>query len=325
MILKKNATIGAGASFTETGTLVIADDSETVAEAGANANTVVGLQGSLRIGSSNTIAGVAAKKLQMAATAELHVDIVGTGTGQYDHVAVNGLAELGGSLNLHFGEVSPGIPFVPAVGQKFSFLSASGGVAGTFSTLSTGALPEGLGIKINYLPNSVEAEVISGDEFELWVHRYPSIGNPAGRLRTADPDHDGLSNLIEFALDADPGSSKASGKVVSKIATVAGETALTLTFPVRGANDSYDTPGGELLVIGMGSPPLHYKAQGSGDLASFGLDVERVTGADATPLQASLPPLSPGWSYVTCRSAGPLTAGPKKFLRVDVSEGPLPP
>lgn len=325
VILKKNSSIAAAATFTGTGALIIADGSETVTEPGINVNTALELQGSLRIGSSDTITEVTAKALRMVPTADLNVDIIGTSPNQHDRVVINGSAELDGHLNLHFGEVSPGVPFVPAVGQKFSFLSASGGVSGTFKALSTGALPEGLGIKINYLPTAVEAEVITGDEFELWVHRHPSIGTPAGRLRTADPDQDGLNNLIEFALDADPGSSKASGKVVSKIATVAGETALTLTFPVHNANESYDAPGGELLVIGMGSPPLHYKAQGSGDLASFGLDVERVTGADATAIQAGLPPLSPGWTYVTCRSTGPLTAGPKKFLRVDVSEGPLPP
>jgi hypothetical protein len=325
VILQKNATIAAGASFAGTGTLTIADGGEMVTEPGANANTVVDLQGSLRIGSSSTITDVAAKKLQMAPTADVHVDLIGTSSNQYDHVMVNGIAELNGTLNLHFGEVSPGVPFVPEVGQKFNILSASGGVTGTFKALATSAMSEGLTFKINYLPTAVEAEVISGDEFELWVHHFPSIASPADRLRTGDPDQDGLNNLVEFALDDDPGSSSPSGKVATRIASVNGQNVLTLTFPVRFANESYDTPGGEFLMIGLANPSLHYKAQATDNLTSFGLDVERVTGEDAAAIQAGLPILSPGWTYTTCRSAGPVIANPRTFMRLDISEGPLPP
>ena len=325
VILKKSATIGAGATFAGTGALIIANGSQTVTEPGANLNTVVNLQGALRIGSSHTITELAAKKLQMAPTGELHVDIIGTATNQSDRIVVSGIAELNGSLNLDFGEVSPGVPFVPAVGQKFSVLSAGGGFTGTFKTLRPSAMPAGLAIKISYLPTVVEAEVISGDEYEIWVHGFPTVTTPADRLLTADPDHDGLSNLFEFALDDDPGSSSSSGKVIAKIAPVAGENVLTLTFPVRAANESYDTPGGEFLMIGMGDPYLHYKAQASADFTSFDLDVERVTGADATAIQAGLPALSPGWTYITCRSGGTATADPHKFMRLDISEGPLPP
>ena len=41
---------------------------------------------------------------------------------------------------------------------------------------------------------------IAGSEFETWIHLFPSITNPADRLRTADPDRDGKDNLMEFAV-----------------------------------------------------------------------------------------------------------------------------
>ncbi|WP_265594526.1 hypothetical protein [Haloferula sp. BvORR071] len=325
VILKKNASIGAGASFVGTGTLSIAEGSEVVTEAGANTDTALELQGSLRIGSANTIAEVTVQKLQMGPSGKLNVDITGTSPAQYDRVTVNGVAELNGTLSLRFGEESPGVPFVPAVGQKFNILSASGGVTGTFKTLDTSATPSGLAFRINYLSTGVEAEVVSDDKYELWINRFPAVASSSDRLYTADPDQDGLNNLMEFALDEDPSSGKLNGKVVTKIASVNGEKALTLTFPVHNAGAIYDSPEGEFLVIGMMEPYLHYKVQASDDLVTFPINVDQVSGADATAIQADLPALGAGWSYITCRSHGPLAGNHLGFLRLDISEGPLPP
>jgi hypothetical protein len=77
-------------------------------------------------------------------------------------------------------------------------------------------------------------------------------------------------------------------------------------------------------MIGLTTPSLHYKTQASDDLSSFGLTVDRVSGADASAIQAGLPTLSPGWSYTTCRSPGPVAGDPREFMRLDISEGPLP-
>jgi hypothetical protein len=50
--------------------------------------------------------------------------------------------------------------------------------------------------------------------------------------------------------------------------------------------------------------------------------VSHVSGADATAIQTGLPPLSPGWSYVSCRSAGPVAGDPAEFMYLEISEGP---
>jgi hypothetical protein len=323
-LLNNNINIEAGATFGGTGALTVPDGSHLVMDPGATANVLLDLQGAFRPGNFNGVGEVNVKHFQMSPSAELFAEIIGTGLNQCDRVAVNGIAVVDGYLNLDIDEVSPGVPFVPVAGQKFNIISASGGVTGTFDALDASGMPDGLTFKINYLPTIVQVEVIGGQEFEAWIHLFTSITNPADRLRTADPDKDGLNNLVEFALDGDPSDGRPSGKVVSKIAPVAGVDALTLTFPVRYANEFFDSPGGEFLMIGLTTPSLHYKTQASDDLSSFGLTVDRVSGADAGAIQAGLPTLSPGWSYTTCRSPGPVAGDPREFMRLDISEGPLP-
>jgi hypothetical protein len=101
--------------------------------------------------------------------------------------------------------------------------------------------------------------------------------------------------------------------------------ALTSTFPVRAKNTANDTPGPEFRVIGLTTPFLRYRVFATGDLVTYPLVVSLVEGGDAAAIQAGLPPLGVGWSYVTCRSPGPVAGNPGEFMRIDISEGPLAP
>lgn len=315
-----NILIRSGATFSGSGALSIPDGSHLVMYAGSNANVLLDLAGALRPANSEGIGQVTVKDLQQAVTSQLFMEITGTLLNQYDRVTVNGTAVIGGYLNL---DIDGG--FVPVLGQTFNILSATGGVTGKFSALESSDMPAGLGFKVNYLPTLVQVEVIAGGEFEEWIHLFTSLTNPADRLRTADPDGDGMNNLMEFAFDGNPTRGTNDGKVVSKIAPVGGVNALTLTFPVRYKNEANDTPGPEFRVIGLTDPILQYRVFATDSLASFPLVVGLVTGADATAIQAGLPPLSPGWSYSTCRSPGPVAGDPAEFMRIDISEGPLAP
>ncbi|MEK7950999.1 beta strand repeat-containing protein [Luteolibacter soli] len=319
-LLGNNISIEAGAIFSGNGAIVLPAGNHLILEAGENANVLLDMRGSFRPSGFETIGQVTVKDFQEAATSDLLIELTGTGLNQYDRVSVNGIAEIDGHLDI---DIDGG--FVPALGNTFNILSASGGVVGHFDSLSVSGTPAGLTFKINYLPTIVQVEVISGTEFETWINLFTSITNPADRLRTADPDHDGMNNLVEFALDGDPTTGKPSGKVVAKIAPVSGVNALTLTFPVRYANEFYDPPGGEFRMIGLTTPTLYYKAQATDDFVSYPLTVDRLTGADATAIQAGLPMLSPGWTYTTCRSPGPVAGDPREFMRLDISEGTFPP
>jgi hypothetical protein len=324
-VLNNNINIETGATFAGPGALVIPDGSHMVMDAGSNANILLDLGGAFRPANFNGIGQVTVKDFQMAPTAELYMELIGTALNEYDRVTVNGIAEVDGYLNLDIDEVSPGVPFVPSLGQTFNILSASGGVIGKFDALEVSGMPAGLTFKINYLPTIVQVEVIAGGDFETWINLFPALTNPADRLRTADPDGDGQDNLMEYAFDGNPASSANTGKVVTKIAPVGGENALTLTFPVRYINTANDTPGPELRLIGFTTPFLHYRIYASDDLVTDPIVVDYVGGPDATAIQAGLPPLNFGWTYATCRSAGPVAGDPAEFMRIDISEGPLSP
>jgi hypothetical protein len=315
-----NAKIKTGATFTGNGALTIASDSHLVMEPSANANILLDVQGAFRPGDFNSVGVATVKDYQQAATGQLYVELTGTALNQYDRVSSTGLAVIDGYLEI---DIDGG--FVPALGQTFNILSASGGVTGKFDSLDVSGAPNGLTFKIKYLPTIVQVEVIAGEEFETWINLFTSL-SPGDRTRTADPDGDGQNNLVEFALDGDPTKSAPSGKVVAKIAPVGGVDALTLTFPVRYGLDTYDHAGGEFFMLGLTTPYLYYRAQASDNFATFGLTVDQVEGADATAIQAGLPPLSPGWTYFTGRSPGPVAGDPAEFMRLDISENAsLPP
>jgi hypothetical protein len=62
-----------------------------------------------------------------------------------------------------------------------------------------------------------------------------------------------------------------------------------------------------------------YTIEAGDDLGSWTLDVDEVTGADATAIQAGLPDLSgAGWSYRTFRSPGTVSGDPREFIRARV-------
>lgn len=130
-----------------------------------------------------------------------------------------------------------------------------------------------------------------------------------------NPDNDGLDNLGEYALDGDPLSGAASGKVVVKLGSVGGDQVLTLTLPVRAAVGAF-SGANALTATGDG---VTYTIEGSDNLGSWLLDIDEVTGPDATAIQAGLPALSSGdWTYRTFRSPGPVTGDPAEFLRVQI-------
>lgn len=151
----------------------------------------------------------------------------------------------------------------------------------------------------------------SGTPFSEWA---AGEGLTTGNDGAEDnPDNDGLDNLTEFALDSDPLSGAASGKVVVKIAPVGGIDALTLTLPVRTAVGAF---GGADALSASGDG-VTYTVEGSDDLGTWLLDIDEVTGPDAAAIQAGLPALSNGdWVYRTFRSPGSIAGDPSEFLRV---------
>ncbi len=176
-------------------------------------------------------------------------------------------------------------------------------------------LPEGYSLEYNHTDNGFTeiALVREGSEYELWAAaNITDIDPDADASPDADPDGDGWSNLMEFALDSDPLSPLPSGKVVAKIAEIAGEPVFTLTLPVR----SGAVFGGETEQVSDPIDELIYRIQGAGDLAAWTLEISEVPGAEA--IQAGLPALNAGWSYRTFQCPEAVTDDPAAFMRIGV-------
>ena len=151
--------------------------------------------------------------------------------------------------------------------------------------------------------------------YESWADaKNLNSGNNGGSL---DPDHDGLTNLQEFAFDGNPLSSANDGKRVSVLADPDGagpeSSTLILTLPIRdgavfqGPGDLVSDPVAGIL----------YKIQGSTNLLDF--TTPNIT--EATPaLSDGLPALSTGWSYRSFHISG--APADRAFLRTVVEDVP---
>ena len=131
---------------------------------------------------------------------EIGLDGVAAGSG-HDQVAVTRSATLAGDINV---TLAPG--FVPEVGDSFTVLSC-GSRVGTFAAINLPVLPADRLWVTTYDPG-VSGLAISVDPvppFEQWQAASfgADAGDPAIAGETADPDKDGILNLMEYALNLD--------------------------------------------------------------------------------------------------------------------------
>ena len=202
----------------------------------------------------------------------------------------------------------------------------------TIATYTTGTVPAFTtvtGVPIGYALDYSTAHTIqlvqtSVDAYTSWIDT-PAFGlSGAQKDKTADPDGDGLTNSTEFALDGNPASGAASGKVISKIASVGSNPTLVLTLPVR-AGATFSLPGAptDNQLVSAAVNGLIYQIQGSNDLATWTQAVSEVTGSDKTAIESGLPALSStDWTYRTFASAVPVAGNPKEFLRAVIVSTP---
>ncbi|MFD0893528.1 autotransporter-associated beta strand repeat-containing protein [Luteolibacter ambystomatis] len=139
--------------------------------------------------------------------------------------------------------------------------------------------------------------------------------------KTQDPDNDGVNNFEEFAFDGDPKSGVSDGKTVVKVATVNGQSVLTLTMPIR-TNAVFPGPVNPGELVSASVDGVIYHIQAGSNLVTFPFGVDQVLGSDVTSgLPANLPPLTSGWSYRSFYVPGSDPAGnPRIFMRAKVNE-----
>jgi hypothetical protein len=155
--------------------------------------------------------------------------------------------------------------------------------------------------------------------FETWISD-PDFGlGSADQAATADPDNDGVSNLLEFALAGDPSDSSQRGRsaVVIQDTNAAGGNELTLVMAVRrGATFTSGVGDSQTATI----DEVTYKVAGSLGLETFNQAVSIVGSAsDTAPPVTGFPSLAgEDWHYRTFKLNASEGLPGKGFLRVEV-------
>jgi len=134
-----------------------------------------------------------------------------------------------------------------------------------------------------------------------WKRKWFSLGTE-GTENWADPDGDGLSNLLEYALDLDPTTSSIDRKPVLGRVQVSGSNYLTLTYVHR-------TDDAALTLRTVGSSDV---SQAADTWAIQNIELENVPQGD----------LPPGMKRTTVRDSVPLEEAGFRFLRLKVSYQP---
>lgn len=137
---------------------------------------------------------------------------------------------------------------------------------------------------------------------EVWKEKWFGANmQPEVVANWADPDADGLSNLLEYALDLDPTSSSIEFKPVIGKVQVDGKNYLTLTY-IHRADD----------------PRLRFETVATGDV---GQD-ERTWTAQTTEIAEAQDDLPPGMRRTTFRDSIALEDAGFRFLRLKVTLEP---
>jgi autotransporter-associated beta strand protein len=263
-------------------------------------------------------------------------------------LSANGGAVINGTLSLAYDSL--GTPRVPRVtssaatiiigagstlafsgsgtldGSAHVILKASGGVTGTFGTVT--GLPTGFALNYAYDDDAnastppVVAIINSSavTPFSSWIQAYVTNGQvPADKAGpTDDPDGDKVDNITEFAFDGDPGNGSNNGQIFGLAADggdVDTQKQLLLTVAVRtGTSFTAGTP-----ATGSSADGITYSIEGGTGLASFanGVSVE----ATAVP-PANAPTLHTGWEWKSFSLDGSNELTGKGFLRAKATGTP---
>lgn len=206
--------------------------------------------------------------------------------------------------------------------QPAYVLASYGTLTGSAFTSVTG-IPSGYSLVYNYndgvSTNNIALVTATSSPFSIWAGTtYSLIGGDA--LPGADPDGDGVKNIVEFALNGNPTSGSNNGLTTTLIqdASAPAGNELTYTIAVRdGATFSSGAGGSQTATV----DGVIYTIQGSVDLSGFTSAVSVIgTASDTAPGQPSLAGTS--WEYRTFKLDASEGLGGKGFLRVKIETAP---
>jgi autotransporter-associated beta strand protein len=303
-----------GMSFTGTTTInggtleidVVSSSSATTVASGASLTGNGALNGTLTVDSGATLApGVNSGPATAAFTAG-NTTLAGTLACDIDGAATDRLT-VNGSLNLT-GATLAFTALTAPTEASYVIASYTADLTGTFANVT--GLPAGYAVQYDAAAKQIK---LAKSGYDAWAAAQGLVAG-VNDGKTQDPDADGVSNWLEFALGGNPLSTADRGTSAAGIRTVDGTPALTLTIAARAGAVFTSGPGNSQEAIVDG---LRYRIAGTTDLAAW---TDTIT--EIAPLTDGLPAAPAGYVYHTFRTAGPVAGTPADFIRLEASEQP---
>ena len=168
-----------------------------------------------------------------ASGGNLDIDLEGTTAGQFDVLDVSGTANIGGTLRINRLN-----QFQPTLGDSFAIVTATA-VNGQFDSAEAPTPDKPYRFyKIAYSSASVTATYQTATQYSEWTQANFTAAEMANASISgpgADPDGDGLTNFVEYALGLDPRTQSTSP---ISFELIENGTKATITFPLlAGATD----------------------------------------------------------------------------------------
>ena len=197
-------TIQAGATFSGGGKLINSSSKTLQLLDGTNVGVLLENQGNLEIGASPGQA--TGLDFQQDASGALHIELQGTGLAQFDRLTLTGAAQFAGNVN-----VSLLGGFAPTLGNVFNFVSATGGISGSFESLTQSAgMPAGLFfglayqatfaqlVVIDHLPGDYNKNgIVDAADYVVWRD---TLGQVVTALSGADGNGNGMIDADDYGV-----------------------------------------------------------------------------------------------------------------------------
>jgi|GEM_PF-6050298 len=226
--------------------------------------------------------------LELAATATLVSTAKGTALTDFGRLVVSGNTILAGNLAFSLGN-----GFVPTLGNRFQVIR-SASISGSFAHATFPAQPAATDYFVHY--GNGFAEIVTGvTTFADWqALHFGATTDPAIIGDNADPDSDGLANLLEYALGLDPlGASRVGLPGISVQTADNGMAYLTMVF----------TSPATLTDIVL-------QPQVSEDLVNWRSGTGNIVTVSDTATD--------GLRTMVVRDATPVSSGPRRFMHLQV-------
>lgn len=262
------------------------------------------------------------------ATGSLHSEI-NSSTLAADRLAITGNLTIAPGATLNIADLGSGTP----ANVKLVLVTYTGAWDnGTFAGLpdDSTVVVNGNSYTISYNDTASGANavtlrkgVVADDPFDAWATSFGLTG--ADALKGADPDHDGVNNLLEFATNSNPTSGSSGPRVYPLMYMIGADNALTYTMAVR--TGAVFAPSGTKQTATQDQ--VRYTVEASNELSAWNVvPVTEVTGASATAIQTALgskltaPPIGADWQWHTFRTDAGAQVDPSDFIRLQVTEAP---